>query len=305
MQWKQIKTLFILCFLVLNVYLLLMLYDKQTQSEYALPDTSDSTFDQKLESENISISATLPNGDFNVPYLSLDRKSFTEEELAFFEEADNQEAEVINENFILSHFENPISIPEDADSSLVSDLVKSNILLADNYRFSSWNKDMNVLIFFQEKNELPIYYNQSGIVLVYLNEENEMIFYTQTMLGDDESPEEESLIEPMEAIRTLFNENRLQNGDEITEVNMGYHTRIPLETGEQGFSPTWTVTVNDEENFYVNAIENQVGSNDELDFLKESVDSTIERVQKLEESDLTEFLLSHLNQKLSSNQQSE
>lgn len=306
MQWKQIKTLFILCFLVLNVYLSLMLYEKETQSEYAMPETSDATLAEQLESENISISADLPNGDLNQSNLSLNQKSFTEEELSFFDDTDNQEVEVINDNFILSRFENPIAIPEDADGNIISDMVKSNLLLADNYRFSGWNTEMNVLIFFQEKNDLPIYYNQNGIVLVYLNDANEMIFYTQTMLGDDESPvEEDSLIEPMMAIRALFNGNRLQNEDEITEVNIGYHTRYPLEKGEQVFSPTWTVTVNDKENFYVNALENRIVSNDELTFLKESVSSTIERVQKLEESDLTEFMLSHLNQKLSSNQQSE
>ncbi|ALX49561.1 two-component system regulatory protein YycI [Lentibacillus amyloliquefaciens] len=306
MQWKQIKTLFILCFLVLNVYLSLMLYEKETQSEYAMPETSDATLAEQLESENISISADLPNGDLNQSNLSLNQKSFTEEELSFFDDTDNQEVEVINDNFILSRFETPIAIPEDADGSIISDMVKSNLLLADNYRFSGWNTEMNVLIFFQEKNDLPIYYNQNGIVLVYLNDANEMIFYTQTMLGDDESPvEEDSLIEPMMAIRALFNGNRLQNEDEITEVNIGYHTRYPLEKGEQVFSPTWTVTVNDKENFYVNALENRIVSNDELTFLKESVSSTIERVQKLEESDLTEFMLSHLNQKLSSNQQSE
>lgn len=306
MQWKQIKTLFILGFLALNVYLLLMLINKQNETDFVLPETSDSTFEQQLESEDISISADLPQVDFNVSYLSLNQKTFTEEELEFFEDADNQQTEVIDDNFILSRFENPIPVPEDADNSLISELVKNNILLSENYTYSSWNEEMNVLVFFQEKNDYPVYYNQNGIILVYLNDENEMIFYTQTMLGDDDSPtEEESVIEPMTAIQALFNGNRLQNGDEITDINMGLHTRIPLESGEQVFSPTWTITVNDEEQFYVNAIENLVVPNDQLTFLTGTASFTIENMQSLDESDMTDFVLAHLNEQLSSNQQSE
>ncbi|WP_176448763.1 two-component system regulatory protein YycI [Lentibacillus sp. CBA3610] len=306
MQWKQIKTLFILCFLALNMYLLMMLINKQEESEFALPDTPELTFEEQLEAEDITISADLPEGNFSGHNLPLNQKAFTEEELTFFEDMDNQETEVIDENFILSVFENPVSIPDDADSDTISDLVKSNILLPDNYTFGSWNQDMNVLIFFQEKNDFPIYYNQSGIVLVYLNDANEMIFYTQTMLGDDKSSEreEESLIEPRRAIQTLFNGNRLENGDEITNVNMGLHTRIPLES-EQVFSPTWTITVNDDESFYVNAIETRITPNDELTFLTGAVSFAIEKIQNYDDSDMTDFVLAHLNEKLSSNQQSE
>ncbi|HLR61232.1 MAG TPA: two-component system regulatory protein YycI [Lentibacillus sp.] len=308
MQWKKIKTLYILCFLILDIYLLLMFVNKQSASEFAMPDTSSSTFEEQLEAEDISISADLPDGEFNAPYLSLNQKTFTDEELTFFEETENQQTEVINENFIFSRFEKPVAIPEDADGKLISKIVKSSILLSDHYTFGSWNKEMNILVFFQQKNGLPIYYTQNGIVLVYLNDDNEMIFYTQTMLGEDESPsEEKSLIEPRTAIQALFTGNSLEYGDEITGVNMGLHRRIQVDSGEQVFSPTWTVTVNDEEYFYVNAIENLIASSDEQTFLLGSITSTIEQIQKSldDDSEIKDFALSHLNEILTSNQQSE
>ncbi|SFB30164.1 Two-component signal transduction system YycFG, regulatory protein YycI [Lentibacillus halodurans] len=307
MQWKQIKTLFILCFLILDIYLLVMLTNKEDESEFMLPETPDATFEQQLESEDITISADLPEGEFNQPYITLSRQSFTEEELAFFDDQDNQEMEVMHDNIILSRFEDPVPIPKDADSPSIQEIITDRVLLSENYTFDSWNKDMNVLVFFQKKNDRPIYYNQNGLLLVYLNDENEMIFYTQTMLGDA-SPREEmkSLIEPMGAIQTLFDGNRLENGDEITDVNMGLHTRLPLESGKQVFSPTWTVTVNDEENFYVNAIENQIVPSDELTFITGEVTHTIETIQNLDDnSEMADFVLRHLNQKLSSTQQSE
>ncbi|GGJ89771.1 hypothetical protein GCM10007063_10540 [Lentibacillus kapialis] len=306
MQWKQIKTLFILCFLILDVYLLLTFLNKQSEAEFALPDTSNSSFEEQLKSEDISISADLPSGDFSASYLSLYSKKFTDEELTFFDDKENQQAEAIDEKLILSRFDNPVSIPEDADDNLIKEVVKNSILLSNNYRFGGWNKEMNVLVFFQQKNGYPIYYNQKGIVLVYLNDDNEMIFYTQTMLGNESPLEEKALVEPITAIQALFDGNRLENGDEITNVSMGLHTRIPLESGEQVFSPAWRITVNDEESFHVNAIENLIVSSNEQTFLLGAISSTIEKVQKLnKDNDMKGFVLSHLNEKLTSNQQPE
>lgn len=313
MQWKQIKTLFILCFLILDVYLLLMLFNQTSETEFALPDTSESTFEQQLEAEDISISADLPAANASESYLYLNQKSFTDEDLAFFDNVDNQTSEVINGNFILSVFEDPVSIPKDADSKLINDIVKGNIPLSAQYTFGSWNSEMNVLLFFQQKNDLPIYYNQNGIVLVYLNDDNEMIFYTQTMLEDSQPPSEEQTeeqtsiepIEPMTAIRALFDGNRLENGDEITDVNMGLHTRFPLES-EQVFSPTWTITVNEKQNFHVNALENLIVSSNERTFLTGAITSTIEKIQNLDDdNEMKGFVLPHLNELLSANQQSE
>ncbi|TFJ91982.1 two-component system regulatory protein YycI [Lentibacillus salicampi] len=307
MQWKQIKTLFILCFLVLDIYLLLMFINKQSAAEFALPDTSDSTFAQELEAADISVSADLPSGTFSEPQLYLNQKSFTDDELAFFEDADNQQTVVMDDTFILSRFQEPVAIPDEADSSLINEIVKSNIPMADQYTFGSWNEEMNVLVFFQQKNDFPIYYNQSGIVLVYLNDDNEMLFYTQTMLGEaGSSDEEQTLNEPIKAIQAIFEGNRLESGDEITDVNMGLHTRIPLDNGERVFSPTWAITVNHEEKFHVNAIENLVVSSDERTFLTGVITFTIEKIQKLDDaSEMKSFVLAYLDELLASNQQSE
>ncbi|SDQ05263.1 two-component system regulatory protein YycI [Virgibacillus salinus] len=301
MQWRQIKTLFILCFLILNAYLLFMFFDKLEELDYGLAENEESsTFKEQLENENITISADLPEEELDKSYISVNQKSFTDEEVESLNGLDGQQSEVINGNFIVSLFEEPVTIPENADNTLISEIVKSKILLSDNYTYGTWNEEMNILVFFQEKNGLPIYYNQNGIVVVYLNNENEMIFYTQTVLGEAESPTDtESLIKPISAIQVLFDGNRLLAGDEITDVNMGFHTRIPLSSGEQLFAPTWTITVNENENFYVNAIENLVFSSDEMTFLTQYITDTTETLQELKDgNEVKEFVLNHLNTKL-------
>ncbi len=298
MQWKQIKTLFILCFFILNAYLLFMFFDKLEELDYGLAENNEaSTFKEQLENENIEISAELPEQELKESYISANQKSFTDKEVESLNGLGNQQSEVIGGNFIVSQFDEPVTIPEDADNNLISEIVKSKILLPENYMYGTWNKEMNVLVFFQKKKGLPIYYNQNGIVVVYLNSSNEMIFYTQTMLGEAETPtEEKSLIKPIDAIQVLFDGDRLWPEDEITDVNMGFHQRIPLLSGEQLFAPTWTITVNGEENFYVNAMENLVFSSDEMTFLTTYTTDIIETIQSLkDDNEVKEYVLNHLD----------
>src|SRR5699024_2661317 len=85
-------------------------------------------------------------------------------------------------------------------------------------------------------------------------------------------------ITPMRAIETLYNANELFAGDEITRVNIGFHTRVPFESDVQVFVPIWKITVNDEKNFFVNAIEGFIFSTDEEVFFDEVTNAMMKKL---------------------------
>ncbi|PAV28463.1 hypothetical protein CIL05_16120 [Virgibacillus profundi] len=299
MQWSKIKTLFILCFLVLNVFLVNQFMQKLEAADLAVLDEGqEESIEEKLESENISY-GNLESDIKEDSYISVTQKSYAEEEINQLTNFEDQTSEVINGNFILSQFQEPIPVPEDASSKEISTLVKNHILYPEEYTYWGWNKDMNVLIFFQLKDDRPFYYNQNGLVLVFLNEANEMMYYTQTMLGDVETQEEKKTIQqPIQALGTLYDRNELYSEDEITDVKIGYYARIITE-GIQVFAPTWRVEVNDERNHFVNAIEGQVFTSNDIEFITKTVETDIEKIRDLdEENELKEPILTHLNQKI-------
>ncbi|WP_175631975.1 two-component system regulatory protein YycI [Virgibacillus siamensis] len=307
MQWKQIKILFILCFLVLDIYLLVMFFQKQKEADFDIAETEISTVDEDLEDEDITISADLPAQQLEESFISVKQKSFTKKDEKALDDQTNLEAETINKTLMLAKFEEPVPVQENTSGDIMAEQIKPFIMSPDSYIYWDWNKEMNVLILFQQKKGRPIYFNESGIILVFLNDDNEMIFYTQTMLGETQTPgDQNSLIKPKQAINVLFDNNLLESGDEITDVNIGFHTRIPLDTGEQVFAPTWTITVNKEENFYVNAIENRVFSSNELEFLKTAGNSILKKIGTTgEESRLKEFVMDHIDKKLTEPKRSE
>lgn len=285
MQWSQIKTLFILSFLILNIYLVIQFIDKKDQADYALLDQEESTIEEKLKNENIIIKEELSDVEEQEPYISVEQKMFDKKDLRLFDDFPNQKVSVINNKFVISIFDKPVAIPDESLST-IEEFVKKSFIYPEDYVLWDWNKELNMLVFFQQKDGRPIYFNQGGVILVSLNDENEMTYYTQTMLGKAEPLQDEnSLITPKKAIEALYNANELHSKDEITQAVIGYHTRVPLDDGVQVFVPAWKVTVNDKRNYFVNAIEAFVFSSDEANFLKEAIEYNIERVDMMDDDD--------------------
>lgn len=299
MQWSQIKTIFILCFLILDIYLLMQFLDKREQADVSILERQESTIEDQLETENITY-VDLPEEDLEESFISVGQHMFTDEDISMLGKIKNIRATVINKNFIISEYENPIGISPNQSPAKIEEIVKNSFIYPEEYEFWNWNKDMNVLIFFQKKMDRSVYFNHNGLVLVFLDNDNEMLFYTQTMLGEASSRRDrQSLIQPIKAIETLYNHNELRSGDDITMVDIGFHTRVPLANGVQVFVPTWKVTVNDEKNYFVNAMEGFIFSSDELGFLEEAIQIIVERIQSLEDQEvLREKLLSFLSKKI-------
>lgn len=300
MQWNRIKNLFILVFLLLNIYLLYQYNEKLEQANVPVLEPHESTIEHQLELEDIVIT-DLPDDDLKETYISVDQRIFTDEEFKEIDTIKDQKMMLVNKSFIVSLFEKPFALQINDSKKDIEKVFEKQIPFVEEYEYWDWNKEANILIYFQKKKDRSVYFNQNGVILVYLNDMNEAILYTQTMLGETEQRQEEkSLIEPMQAIETLYNTNELKSGDKITNVNIGFHTRVPLADGEQIFVPTWKVLVNNEQAYFVNAIEGFVFAGDELEFLMESISLYIERLEDIEDDKqvMKKFVLEQLKEKL-------
>ena len=192
---------------------------------------------------------------------------------------------IFNNYLIISALDKPVEIKNDASKDSIREKFDDIVYEPDKYSYWGWDKELNVIIFFQNKNDRPVYYNQNGLVMLYLNDKNEVMYYSQTMLGETEAlAEKQQLIKPKRAIETLYNSNELHSGDHIDSVKIGFHTRVPFDSGVQVFAPIWKVNVNNEKDYFVNAIEGYTFSTEEQDFLLEVIDNNIERLEAADES---------------------
>ncbi|NGP45224.1 hypothetical protein G4V62_09765 [Bacillaceae bacterium SIJ1] len=256
MDWSRAKTLLILCFLILDVFLLTQLLEKRQVDEYDY--LNESTIEERLAAEEISY-PELPQETITENYIHGTGRSFTAEELNAL---DNQNV-LLDGNTVVSSLVEPYPLNPDSFQESAEMFMNRYVLDGDHYRYWSYDEEAQSVLLFQTFKEKTIYYNDNSLVILQLNEENQVVSYQQTMLEDidqmdiDEN-KQQTILPAVEALKILFERNELYSGNEVTRVELGYYTLVPLANGVQVFSPTWHVIVDDERNYFINAIEGQI-----------------------------------------------
>ncbi|ENH95952.1 hypothetical protein J416_13279 [Gracilibacillus halophilus YIM-C55.5] len=261
MQWGQIKTLFILCFLVLDAFLLYHFLKEDNSVISTIPEYGE---EENLRN-NITGLDNIPEEPGEASMLHAQRKKLTTTDKQELQELPNQTTMVINDYFIVSQLDDPVPINVEGEMANL----REHIWNDSEYQYSGKDETNQRLIFFQQI-ENPIFYNLSGAIIVQLNSDGEMTHYAQALLKkSEEQPEPEELISPMEPVTNLYKNNELSSGNEITNVQMGYQNLLPLPNGVQVLAPTWEITVNNNKSIYVNATEGHSLIREPKDFSNE------------------------------------
>lgn len=264
MQWGQIKTLFILCFLILDIFLL---HHFITYSNTNFEPIDNVSMEDDVRNNVNGINNLPEESPAEEAMLYAERKDFSDTELTEIEELPNQTSIVIDRHLIISEFDKPLAVNVEEDVEALAE----NIWNFNQYRYFDKDEASNTYIFFQEIDR-PIYFNPSGVLLVQVNDKEEVTRYVQTILEKAEDQQEpEEINSPMDALTGLYLRNGfITSGDEITaEVELGYHNLLPLPNGVQLLAPTWEFEVNGERHYYVNAIEGHLTSRNDEDFIQE------------------------------------
>lgn len=277
MQWGQIKTLFILSFLVLDLFLLQQFLTKQSQEEVAGQlATVAEDITTELEERNITIEEGIIEDE--APPVNLITSSgigFPEDILTKIESLEDSEThtvELVENNTVLkASLSEPVEVTEDNVITQVASVVP----FSDQYSYWGWDEDQGVALFFQKVNDRTVYFNKGGILLVKIENE-EITGYGATFLSFNPPSEgTESNLQPkLNIVKQLVDAGKINSGDTVTSMNIGYHTSINLtpgeENGPQQFAPTWKVTVNESENYFIYAITGNIVDIPEDEFIEET-----------------------------------
>ncbi|MCP3032160.1 two-component system regulatory protein YycI [Halobacillus sp. A1] len=250
MQWGQIKTLFILSFLILDLFLLQQFLTKQEEAQVGT--LQDSMFDESPAENNVEISGDVPEEAPEVSFLIASLSDFSESQLDGIRDLTDQEAQVFNENLLVSTLDEPVDIEDDEEE--ITEVVGEYVPFISQYSYWGWNEQRDKILFFQTTNTRTVYYNSGGVLMVDV-EDGQMTGYQLTQLREDEddSGDERELLEPIDVIDILYEDQVITTGDEVTEMKIGYYSAATFDP-TQVFAPIWKITVNGEEDLFVNAV---------------------------------------------------
>jgi len=265
LDWNKTKTIFIVVFSILNVFLYSLYLDRNEQVQDVQLDRENS-IEELLKLDNISYEQ-LPNYNEESTYASAEVAVFMEEDLKVFK---NQEFTILDKDktLLVSKVNSVHPISNSKGEYQFTQFLAANVPKGN--EFILWDVDVenNVALFFQKVNDFPIYYNQNAMLKVFWNEKEYITGYEQRMFGEFINfNKKKDLLSPIEAINTLYSRDYLQRNSTVKSVSLGYATDIQL-TKTQVFAPTWRVHVELEdgtiEDYFINAREGKV-----VDFKKE------------------------------------
>ncbi|NYE06176.1 regulatory protein YycI of two-component signal transduction system YycFG [Bacillus niacini] len=253
MDWSKIKTIFIITFLILDVYLLFqfMKIRDANKYEYITPTSIEET----LKLDEISYKE-LPKGPFKDQYLSAKPKLFTRDDILKLKGQTTALKEPSTS--LQMKLDKPIPLNEKFEAADITAFIKDNVLYGDQYQF--WKKDdkKNTITYFQHYGNMTLYENLSGMLTFHIDEKNQIDSYEQTYLEDIEKmTEKEEILPPLKALETLYQKGMLKPKSKITKVELGYSSLIQL-SASQALAPTWRFVVDDNQSLFVNALEGQI-----------------------------------------------
>ena len=254
LDWSRIKTIFILTFLVLDVFLAIQYYQKRSSDQLDL--IAESTIEEQLKANDITY-VPLPKESLKVSYLTGNSKIFNEKATSGLK---GQNIEIYRD-VIQSQLKNKVKLPDTNRIFFLENFINEYVWNGKSYRFCKTDLNSKTIYFCQIYKDRLIYNIESSVIEINYNEKDEIVSYRQRYLEDLKEIDKESVQEVLPAIKAIENlyvKDELKPSDRVTKVDFGYYTLIPLSTGVKVIAPAWHLVVNDRQDYFVNAIEGQV-----------------------------------------------
>ncbi|GGH80402.1 regulatory protein YycI of two-component signal transduction system YycFG [Pullulanibacillus pueri] len=239
MNWGQTKTIFIICFLLLNIFLGYTMWHNRHEYQEQYESQSDPDFDQLIQSKRIDTSQIdMPNAKQQVTFLEgtpidfnnsaikkvLNKLSGGKDKKVFSYSLDNSNMKLDVE------FEQTITLPKNPSSDDINAFLKTYVYKGDQYQY--WSSDKaedgeTTYHFIQTFNDYQVFSIPKGEVST-LNvqvKNNKVIGYDQTYIHIEDSGEKMAMdVTPKDALQQLWNNNYLPilKKPEILAINLCY-----------------------------------------------------------------------------------
>lgn len=258
MDWSRTKSIFIIVFSILNIFLYNLYVKSYTEAEnYSV--LTESAVDERLAGDRITYPDDLSTEMESEPYISGTRKVFIKDDVPI---ADTRVA-IMEDHLLNVAFNEPIRLGDEKNKESLEAFLDSNIYEGDEYVLWDVMEEENMAIFYQEIEGKTLYHSDSGKVTLFWNDAGEAVRYEQTIFTDlVENAQNKEVIPPKRAIETLYQKGMLQQNSTVTSVTLGYSVYVAVSDNTRMFLPTWRVIVELEDgstaDYFVNAIKDGV-----------------------------------------------
>ncbi|SDC47529.1 two-component system regulatory protein YycI [Shouchella lonarensis] len=240
MNWTRTKSIFIVTFFCLNVFLAWQLMDKVGRSQIGVFDPDN--IETRLKENNIKV-ADVPEEIGNMresgSVLKGTWEPFTEDDVKSLVA---QKANRIADNWwIESTFDSPIDITSDEENGYTA-FLSTYIYKGLSYTFSS--KDEDSIYFDQKFKQQRTVVPEGAPLELYLNDNNQVTGYVQRYYDFDITVGGRDALKYLQALEVLLDKQHLRRNDHVTHIELSYYQmRTERFSETEYFIPAWTVEI--------------------------------------------------------------
>lgn len=290
MNWSRTKLLFIITFLILDLFLATQLYLKHQNAEQVQSLPNGPSIKERLKDNNIQL-PDLPDTQ-KATYIKGEPVSFKNQDghlraaVKKFEghhkgKKNKQKISVSKKgNTLTSKFRKAKDLPDSREDwdDFLDDFLNNDIYKGSNYQECKESPLGDGLICAQGYQDAPVFSKNRSRTgpLRLVTKEGKITGFHQTLYKFKKYGKEKDLKKPIDAIYKISKDYDLGYGDKVKEVEFSYSNLTQEENGEvKTFTPTWYVRVDGgkddpDDMYFVNAFNGFV---QKLDEDKEDTDS--------------------------------
>lgn len=246
MDFKKIENIFLVTFILLNIYLLVSFLNRY-DLQYASTTPDQVNVLREMEQRGIEL-PSFPEEDREVYSMQADSHNLLEEQV---EELEGQAGSIIEDGrFYRSLLTDPIELEgnaeeafTDEDQETLDDFVNSSaVLFGEEYQFARFDSEQNRFIYYQNVNGVPVADGTSELSL-YVDQNGEVFSYEQSYAGPmTEQGSSLDIISDREAVEILFTNNELSSNVTVHQPTLTYYRTLELEDLSL-YGPLWLVRV--------------------------------------------------------------
>ncbi|WP_399629948.1 two-component system regulatory protein YycI [Sporosarcina sp. SG10008] len=257
MDWNKSKTIFIIVFSIVNVFLYLLYVDKVTDAQN-VQVMGKTPIEELLKMDNVTYDQ-LPPYKNDPSYVSAKSMIFIDEQINKLE---NQKVEISDETFLQSKLDDPVSVMNTKGDFDFTEILAKYVLNGAEYELWDVDEEAQEALLFQKVMDNPIYFSSNAKLVLHWNDKGEVTNYEQSMLHEFGTfNRKKDLLSPIEAIGNLYSNGHLKQDSKVKSMKLGYSTHVQVSE-TQVFAPTWHVRVElkdgVKEDYFINAIEGMI-----------------------------------------------
>jgi regulatory protein YycI of two-component signal transduction system YycFG len=285
MDWSKIKTIFIITFLVLNVFLAKEFLSRRGDSQ--LEHISKQSIEDVLKGNGIKYDDSI------IPKEASDFNEFIAEKRKFIDKdiegLKNQHAKISEDTTIISDFKKPIPLSSAFKNDPVTSfksVAQEHIFEGHEYEYWKYDEEKKEIYLVQVINGQKIYNNDEALIVIRYDTDSKMTSYTQTMIKPRakkevlEKKEAKKQISALKALENLVIMNEIEPNSTITSINLGYHRSAEIEENLLVISPVWYFILADGLELYVRTMDGT-----KIDMKEEKLNEQELKTPELRETD--------------------